>query len=194
MEVEQPPAAVVSEQEPEPTVVPEIREMPELIRAARTGSRRQILLQAIDELPDRLQRIARLRVTSTRPIGEIARDTELQASEVEQILLQAQAIIARTLGPEYVIEHISEDSERQRIVIHADAEPLSPARDSESQAAPDLAGTEDRPDLAEAIRAPLEALTAPLLGAPSADAEIADAQHTIREALRDATPLVRPAA
>ncbi len=196
VEVEQIPAAVVSEGLPGHADLPEEQELPEVIREAGTGSRRQVLLQAIDELPDRLRRIARLRIVSNAPVGVIARDTDLQTSEVEQILLQAQAVIGRTLGPEFVIEYLAEEDRSRRIVIRPDSEPLSPDQVPEPGAAPDVAATEAGHDLSEAIRAPLEALTAPLLGARSqgAEAEIAIAQSTIREALRDASSIFRLAA
>ncbi len=187
VETDQAPTAVISESDPGPA------EFTEVSTTADTSSRRRVLLQAIDVLPDRLQRIARLRITTDAPIGEIARDSDLTASEAELVLQQAQAIIGRILGPEFVIEHIAEEPGSRRIVIHPDAEPLIPARDPEPEvAAPEMVSS----DLSEAIRAPLEALTAPLLGTQShgADDEIAVAQSTIREALRDASAIFRLAA
>lgn len=185
VEVDQAPAAVVSESEPGLT------DLPDVDRRVETGSRRKVLLQAIEELPDQLQRIARLRIESAAPTGEIARDADLSTSAAEQLLRQAQAVIGRTLGPEFIIEYIEEEVRPRRIIIQPDAEPLSPEQVPEPRAIPD-AGS----DLSEAIRAPLEALTAPLLGAQSqgADAETAVAQNTIREALRDASAIFRLAA
>ena len=193
VEVEQVPDAVVSEGEPGLVDLPET---PEIISEAEAGSRKQILLQAIDELPDRLRRIARLRVVSAATIVEIARDADLLTSEVEQVLLQAQAVISRILGPEFVIEHIEEEDRPRRIVVHPDVEPPAPEQAPELRDTPDVAATAVGPDLSEAIRGPLETLTAPLPGAPGqgADAEIAVAQNTIREALRDASAIFRLAA
>ena len=190
VEVEQVPTAVVSEGDDDQPDLPQQTELPVVIDEVDTGSRRQILLRAIDEMPDRLRRIARLRILSTAPVGEIARDNDLQASEVEQILRQAQMIVRRTLGPDFIIEHIEEDDRPQRIVVRPGAGPQGPTpRDTG-----DVAATGAGDELTEAIRAPLEALTAPLLGAPSADAEVAMAQSTIREALSDASALFRIAA
>ncbi len=194
-QVEETPAAVVSEGLNGEEDLPEETEQPEetvVGGGAETGSRRRILLEAIDELPDRLRRIARRRITSPDPIGEIAHDTELQSSEVEEILRQAQRMISRTLEPEFVVEYIPEVIQTRRMIIRPDSEPLSPPPAEE----PAPVATAAAPDFAEAIRAPFEALTAPLLGAQTvgSDTEIAIAQSTIREALRDASSIFRLAA
>lgn len=171
------PVAVVSD--PESDFEPE----PE------SGSRREILLQAIDELPEPLQQVARLRVVNSAALGELARDIDLTATEAEEFLQQAQAVIERTLGPEFIIEYIEEEARTRRIVVRPDAE--IPVREPVATVIPDVAA---EADLSAAIRAPLEALTAPLLGAQSADIEVAAAQGTIREALRDASAIFRLAA
>ncbi len=159
------------------------------------ATRRENLLRAVEELPPQLQQIARLRVTRESPLGEIARDIDLTASEAAQRLEQAQAILSRTLDPEYVIEYMAEEV-RSRITK---ATP-TPEKSSTTPATPPEVETEptttEQPesDLSAAIRAPLEALTAPLLGVQSGDAATAEAQSTIREALRDASAIFRLAA
>lgn len=162
---------------------------------AEDASHREVLLQAIDELPDQLQQIARLRVTREDPLGEIARDIDLTPDEATQLLQQAQAVLNRTLGTEYELEFIEEPSRSQRIIIP----PTAPAAPRETaapaSATPDPSQSRvDESDLSAAIRAPLEALTAPLLGTDSADTQTAAAQNTIREALRDASAIFRLAA
>ncbi len=157
---------------------------------------REVLIEAIDELPQQLQQIARLRVSSPAPLGEIARDVQLSADEAEQYLTQAQAIIGRTLGPEYVIEYIEESVRRQPTVTRSVVEESATVAETavEPLSIVEPAEELDESDLSAAIRAPLEALTAPLLGASGDDSETATAQNTIREALRDASAIFRLAA
>ncbi len=92
VEVETVPTAVVSE------VDLDIDDEVEI------DSRREVLLEAIGELPDQLQQIARIRVVSDTPIGEIARDLDMTAAEADGVLASAQAVIRRVLGPDFVIE------------------------------------------------------------------------------------------
>lgn len=193
VEEEQLPTAVASSGVPDQT---DLQASLAIDAQGDSASHRQVLLQAIDELPDRLQRIARLRVSSNAPIGEIARDADLQVSDVEQILVQAQSIIGRILGPEFVIEYLAEESQPRRIVIPPGGLPVGITPPATEDVTPDLAATMAEPDLSEAIRAPLEALTAPLLGAQAegTGTDLADAQSTIREALRDASAIFRLAA
>jgi len=152
---------------------------------------REVLVEAIEELPVELQQIARLRVASAAPLGEIARDLQLSAEEAEQYLTQAQAILTRTLGPEYIIEYIEEGVRHQRVAPEPVAETPAPQPEPVAEPTPTAV---DESDLSAAIRAPLEALTAPLLGASGDDSETATAQNTIREALRDASAIFRLAA
>ena len=196
VQAEETTTAVGSEGVPDLPRLPHLSHLPDLREEDDRDSRRDILLQAIDELPGQMQRVARLRVVNAAPFGEIARDTGLSASEVEQLLQQAQTVIGRILGPEFVLEYIEEEDRPRRIVIRHDTEPLSPARVSEHRIARDVPATQAEPDFAEAIRAPLEALTAPLLGtqAQGAGTDVAAAQGTIREALRDASAIFRLAA
>ena len=193
VEAEQTPASVDPEGEPH---LPHLPHLPNLKEETWADNHREVLLQAIDELPDQLQLVARLRIVNAATSGEIAHDTGLPASEVEQLLLQAQTVIGRILGPEFVIEYIEEEDRPQRIGISTGAEPLEQEQVPELGATPDAAATGAGPDHSEAIRAPLEALTAPLLGAggQGAEAETAIAQSTIREALRDASAIFRLAA
>ncbi len=83
-----------------------------------------------------------------------------------------------------------------RVIISPATDIVTP-RDAPTEPAPVIESqpvTVDESDLSAAIRAPLEALTAPLLGGSSADGETAIAQNTIREALRDASAIFRLAA
>jgi hypothetical protein len=67
---------------------------------------REILLEAIEELPVQLQEIARLRVVIDAPLEELARDADVTPSDAAAMVHQAQALLGRTLGPEFVIEYI----------------------------------------------------------------------------------------
>jgi 6-pyruvoyltetrahydropterin/6-carboxytetrahydropterin synthase len=154
------------------------------------GTRREVILEAIEELPEQLQQVARLRVLRDDPLGEIARDIELTASQATEILSQAQAVLVRTVGPEFIIEYIPE-TERAILptVVPPVAEIVPEPAIEEPSATP-----ADESDLAAAIRAPLDALTVPLLGTQDSVGEAAVAQSTIREALRDASAIFRLAA
>ena len=154
---------------------------------------REVLLEAIDELPDQLQQIARLRVANPAPLGEIARDIDLTADQATQLLMQAQAVLARTLGSEYIIEYVPAGARPQPIVATPVVEETTVEPEVQQIAAEEPTPNVES-DLSAAIRAPLEALTAPLLGTPDGDGETAVAQSTIREALRDASAIFRLAA
>ncbi|NQW20670.1 MAG: 6-carboxytetrahydropterin synthase [Chloroflexi bacterium] len=158
----------------------------ELEADIKIDPRRKILLEAIEELPAQLRKIARLRVVSEAPIGEIARDSGMTLEETENTLKNSQAIIWRMLGEGFSIEHIPDHTLPERAVISKSASPRQPEPLSES-----VAEDANTFDLSAAIRAPLEALTAPLLGIRSGAAETAIAQNTIREALRDASAIFR---
>lgn len=156
---------------------------------------REILLEAIEELPAQLRQIARFRVTSASPLGEIARDIDLTADQATLLLEQAQAILNRTLGPEYTIEYVTEGIRPQHIIIPSTVEsPVAEFIQPTAQISEPTPEPVAESDLSAAIRAPLEALTAPLLGAQATDGETAVAQSTIREALRDASAIFRLAA
>jgi len=181
-----PPQLVEEEAVPTAVAIEE-----ELVVDVEADPRREVLLEAIDELPDQLREVARIRVVSSAPIGEIARDLNMTAAEAEGLLQNAQAVILRSLGPDFIVEHIPEVVQPERIVIPPAARvPVREPVDEEAAASVDIPES----DLSAAIRAPLEALTAPLLGAQGGDAETATAQNTIREALRDASAIFRLAA
>ena len=136
MESDTAPTAVVSEGEFE------------FADDSERDSRREVLLQAIGELPDQLLKIAQLRVTTRGTLSDIAREADLSESEAVELLEQAQAVIARTLGPEFVIGYLGEETRTHRVVIEPGAEPVSDEPESPF-------ATPAEPDLADAIRAPL---------------------------------------
>lgn len=154
---------------------------------------REVLLEAIEELPDELQQLARLRVNSSASLDELASTANLSASDAAAMLHQGQAVLGRTLGPEFILEYIPESIRPLQVITQPTVETL--VVPPVTQPAPEVV-TEpvDESDLSAAIRAPLDALTAPLLGSQSGDDETAVAQSTIREALQDASAIFRLAA
>ena len=100
------------------------------------------------------------------------------------------------MGTDYVLEYIPErilPPQPERTVIEPDPTALYPTPTAEESETEDVSAPSDD-DLSAAIRAPLEALTAPLLGTADESGETAAAQSTIREALRDASDIFRLAA
>ena len=154
---------------------------------------REILLEAIEELPVELQQIARLRVNSNAPLDELAITANLSTSDAAAMLHQGQAVIGRTLGPEFVTEYIPESIRPLHVITPPAVETpvVPPVAEPIPVIVPEPV---DESDLSAAIRAPLDALTAPLLGTQTGDGEAAVAQSTIREALRDASAIFRLAA
>ncbi|MEE8045796.1 MAG: 6-carboxytetrahydropterin synthase [Dehalococcoidia bacterium] len=178
------PTAVVSE------IVAVVEDDLELI------AHREIILEAIEELPIQLQHISRLRVTNDGHLEDIAREAGIPVSEAAAMLHQAQALLGRSLGPEFVIEYIAAGVRAPLVITppSVDEPVVEPIAEPEPPTAPTAAPASTTDDLSAAIQAPLEALTAPLLGTQDADGETAVAQSTIREALRDASAIFRLAA
>lgn len=143
---------------------------------------------AVAEMPGAVQVAVRMRIERGLTDDQIAEAMDVDPEDVRQLIAQGQAILDRSLGPEFKIERISYGDETE------DEEIEWPSMDDEveEEETPRAVSRPHRqPGVGDLIARSVEALTSSA-AVQGADAE--RARSIITEALRDAGDLFRLAA
>ena len=148
---------------------------PEPEQAGLTAPAFDVVMGAVSEMPVAIRAVVILRLTRDISAEEIAEELRLSREQVEERLSQAQAILDRTVGPGFPLDYTPESA---RITPGPEPGPPPPPAEPPDRLVADSLG----------------ALAAPLLGRTADSGETAEAQGTIREALRDASEIFRLAA
>jgi 6-pyruvoyltetrahydropterin/6-carboxytetrahydropterin synthase len=168
------------------TVTPEPPAQPEEERPVPiTNGRRAVFMAAVAEMPEPVQQAVRMRVEDGASDPEIAEALGISENDVRRLLSQGQAILDRTLGPGFVIQHLPPEEEAE-----APREEELPLPPSVEQPAEPSEGAPS-PEFGELIARSVEGLTA---AAALEGADQERARQLITEALRGAGDLFRLAA